>query len=180
MPIINRERFQAELSQSPGSMQVQALSQAMATLGALAAPELGYAADATYTWARTLLEMCERQESGADLNSINTLQTCVLLGFYELKQPNFARAWLTLGRGIRLGKIFGFMAPRRAGADGSDPEHRRQSQAALPGPDARDAEERHRTMWQLYILDAFAVMRTRWDPAFEEVSSPSPPFPLPL
>lgn len=160
MPIINRERFEAELVQAPGSLQVQALSQAMATLGALVAPELGYTADTSYAQTRTLLEMCEREENGANLNCINTLHACVLLGFYELKQPNFARAWLTLGRGIRLGKILGFMSP--------------QSQSASPVPDAQDAEERRRTMWQLYILDAFAVMRTEWDPAFEEVRSSCP------
>jgi hypothetical protein len=164
MPAIHRERFEIELVHSPQSMQVQALSQAIATLGALAAPELGHAINVSYMQTRTLLEMCERQESGDMLHSINTLQACVLLGFYELKQANFTRAWLTLGRGIRLGKILGFMRPQRL------LHSRTRSQTASLVPSVQDTEERRRTMWLLYILDAFAVMRTEWEPAFDEVS----------
>jgi hypothetical protein len=174
MPTINRERFQMELLRTPGSMQVQALSQAMATLGAIAAPELGHTTDVSYAQTRTLLEMCERQENGVTLNSINTLQACVLLGFYELRQPNFARAWLTLGRGIRLSKVMGFMGPRTLNLVSPDPRIRHSSASVSPMPDAQDAEERRRTVWLLYILDAFAVMRTEWDPNFEEVTLPLP------
>jgi len=165
MPIINRERFWRDLAISPQSIQLRALSQAIATLGACAAPELGYAGDAHYTETRTLLETCERQDNVSDLDSMHMLQAFALLGFYELRMVNPARAWLTLGRGIRLGKVLGFMNPPGSTATNSEPRHVEVSLAL----NSEDAEEIQRTMWQLYILDAFAVMRTQWDPVIEEV-----------
>lgn len=183
MPIVNKDRFQAELAQSHDSIQVQALSHAIGTLGALATPELAHGAETCYRQARNLLDMCERQENGTDLNSINTLQTSVLLGFYELTQPNFARAWITLGRATRLAKIMGLER-----IDGEKIHNDEDHATAFRSPAAPtnhwgsgmviasslspiEAEERRRTLWQLYILDAHTGMRTDWASAFSEVST---------
>lgn len=34
-------------------------------------------------------------------------EALILLALYEFKQPNFHRAWVTLGRAIRLAKMMG-------------------------------------------------------------------------
>ncbi|KAI1381395.1 fungal-specific transcription factor domain-containing protein [Hypoxylon crocopeplum] len=171
MPFINRMRLQSELAQSPDSIQLQALSHAVGALGALANVELTCALEACYNQARTLLEMCERQENGANLLDINTLQAYVLLSVYEFSQPNFARAWMTLGRAIQLAKIM--CLDRNLPIVSSDAELFFQLPQIL---DPALIEERRRTFWQLYILDSFAAMRTKSTPVFDgrQISTPLP------
>lgn len=165
MPIVNPYRFYNELAQSPKSFHVQALSYAVATLGAIANPEFASAIEACYTQARTFLDECERQDSGAALGNINTLQACVLLCFYELKHPNFPRAWMTLGRAIRMSKIMGL---EKMDADSAIAATQPPVFTPLaPVMDAAELEERRRTFWQLYILDGLAGMRENSVPAFD-------------
>ncbi|KAL8366731.1 hypothetical protein RB595_010542 [Gaeumannomyces hyphopodioides] len=172
LPIINRARLEVELAQTPPSLGVEALSNVIAALGACTVPEYGGRggrAESHYERARSLLDECEREESGASLASINTLQTCTFLTLYELKQPSFARSWLTLGRAIRLGKMMGLDQP--------DDGHSQRSVAASWGlPHATgEAEERRRTFWALYLLDGFSSLRSNCDPAFDkQVAVPLP------
>ncbi len=187
MPIINRTRFQAEISQPAQAIEVQALSHAIATLGAFSTVELRGLVEECYDQARNLLDICERQETSVSLHNINTLQACVLLTLYEFKRPNFARAWMTLGRAIRLSKMMGLdRADGRASAAAQWGIH-----VPIPVPtNPADIEERRRTFWLLYIFDAFASVRTNSSPAFEKlVSAPlylylylyrRPPPPPPL
>ncbi|KLU92410.1 hypothetical protein MAPG_11356 [Magnaporthiopsis poae ATCC 64411] len=172
MPIINRARLEAELAQTPPAPGVEALSHAIAALGACTVAEhggRGGRAEFHYERARSLLDECERDGSGTSLASINTLQTCTLLTLYEFKQPNFARSWLTLGRAIRLGKMMGLDQPE----DG----HSQRNVAASWGlpPTTGEAEERRRTFWALYLLDGFSSLRSNCDPAFDkQVAVPLP------
>ncbi|KAK0616595.1 fungal-specific transcription factor domain-containing protein [Immersiella caudata] len=175
LPIVNRARFQEELEAEPQSIQVQALSHAIATLGALVAPEDGYAFDACYHHARNLVESCERQDNGLVLADINTLQAYVLLGFYELRKPNLARAWMTLGRATRLARM---MCPDGLDDPLGDASHRRLF--LLPPtdrpPSPADVEERRRTFWLLYLLDGSAAVRISISPTFDgpQASNPLP------
>ncbi|KAK7739633.1 hypothetical protein SLS53_005600 [Cytospora paraplurivora] len=105
--MVNRARFQAEAAAFSPPINIQALSYAVAALGALTSTECVSARDKCYNQARELLDLCERQDSDGMLVSINTLQTCVLLALYEFKSPNFARLWMTLGRAISLCKMMG-------------------------------------------------------------------------
>ena len=165
MPNINPSRFYNELTHSPESLHIQALSNAIATVGALADPELTYAIEACYTQARNFLDACERQDNGEALGSINMLQACVLLCFYELKHPNFPRAWLTLGRAIRMSKIMGL---EKMDADPTIAAVRQPVFApATSVLDTTELEERRRTFWQLYVLDGLAGMRENSVPAFD-------------
>jgi hypothetical protein len=169
MPIIHHSRFYAELQNSPDSTHLQALSSAMATVGTLAAgtgADITNAAEACYTQSRTLLELCQRQEDAAVLSNINTLQACVLLCFYELKHPNFPRAWMSLGRATQMAKMMGLQRTD-AGQVSPGGAHTGSVTPLPPCLDAAEAEERRRTFWQLDILDAFAGMRIDdWVPAF--------------
>lgn len=168
MPIVNQTRFYAALAQQPDSIHVRALSHALGALGALAKPGLAHIAKTSHIEARNLLDMCEREEGDAMFGNINSLQACILLTFYELKQPNFARAWMTLGRAIRLSKIMGLpWMDTEAGV----PALYLGPFTPLPSASVpAETEERRRTFWQLYILEAFTGMRTNWVSPFEEVS----------
>ncbi|KAL6861998.1 fungal-specific transcription factor domain-containing protein [Trichoderma novae-zelandiae] len=174
IPIINRSRFQHEISQPSPSVEVQALSYAIGTLTAFSVPELQYYVDHYYEQARNLLDICERQESGDSLSSINIMQASVVLTLYELKQPNFARAWLSLGRAIRLSKMMGL--------DSEESDSSMSSQWGLRKPlvqrsSPADQEERRRVFWSLFIFDSFASLRVSAGPAFDgaiNVLLPSP------
>ncbi|KAI0476270.1 hypothetical protein GGR56DRAFT_462407 [Xylariaceae sp. FL0804] len=172
LPMIDRTRFQAEVSQYSSSIEVCGLSQAVAALGALATPEFAFAQEQCYSQARELLDMCERQENGGTLANINTLQTCVLLMLYEFKRPNFARSWMTLGRAIRLCKMMGL---DRIDAElGNRPVLRPLGlQVDLPPASTPTTlEERRRTFWLLYIFDASAAIRSRASTSFDATQIP--------
>lgn len=163
MPMLSRTRFETEISQVSPTIGTQALSYAIAALGSFSVPELRCYVERCYENSRCLLDMCERQESGESLASINTLQACILLTLYEFKQPNFARAWMTLGRAIRLAKMMGL--------DQADGHANMAAQwglrAQLPRPiNPVDAEEWRRTFWVLYVFDGFSSLRTDSGSAF--------------
>lgn len=167
MPIINRSRFQTESAQNFPPIEVQVLSYAVACLGAVSVPGFNDYADKYYNHARHLLEVCEQQDNSGSLATVNALQAYVLLTLFEFKRPNFARAWMTLGRATRLAKIMGL--------EEVDSHCKKSEQwkgwgvpAQLPpasGPG--DMEERRRTFWLLYTLDAFATLKINARPAFD-------------
>ncbi|PHH63673.1 hypothetical protein CDD82_1852 [Ophiocordyceps australis] len=167
IPIINRTRFQAELSQPFASTEVQALAHAIGALGAFSVPDLRCYVDRCYEEARNLLDVCERQENGQALGNVNVLQACALLTLYEFKRPNFARAWMTLGRAIRLAKMMGFDGGNGAGQPCIVTPWGAPMQLSV-SPGAGDVEERRRTFWVLYVFDAFSSLRTNTGLSFSQ------------
>lgn len=187
--MVNRARFQAEAAQFSSPIDMQALSHAVAALGALTSTGYVSARDKCYNQARELLDLCERQDSGAMLVSINTLQAFVSLALYEFKSPNFARLWMTLGRAIRLCKMMG-LDMLDADRDGTSADMSKQAlQFPFQLPPASSPavlEERLRTFWILYTFDVSAAIRSpSATPAFDASQvtpspcslSPIPPLP---
>lgn len=164
IPIINRTRFQHEISQPSPSVEVQALSYAIGTLAAFSVPELRYYVDHYYEQVRNLLDICERQESGDSLGNINIMQAYVVLTFYELKHPNFARAWLTLGRAIKLSKMMGLDSVETDSSMSAQWGLRKQ---LIHPISPTDQEERRRVFWSLFVFDSFASLRVSDGPAFD-------------
>ena len=174
--MVDHALFEAEISQPSPSIQVRALSYAIGALGAFSVPELRCHVERCYQQSRILLDLCERQDTGEALTSINTVQACTLLTLYELKQPNFGRAWMSLGRAIRLGKMMGLDQ-----ADGHSGMAARWFPSTQPIPplSPAEAEERRRTFWVLYILDAFASTSKKGGIVFNDeilVALPGPEF----
>ena len=85
--------------------QVISLSYAMATLGASLMDGYAHIKDKCYQLSRKYLEVCEREEDGANLMSIEALQACILITYHELRGKGFARAWMTLGRYLPLSSL---------------------------------------------------------------------------
>ncbi|KAL2067812.1 hypothetical protein VTL71DRAFT_15908 [Oculimacula yallundae] len=126
--------------------------------------------------SHTMLKNPERGDTGEALSSINTIQACALLTLYELKQPYFGRAWMSLGRAIRLGKMMGL--EKENGNSGLPAQWFPFNQRKSP-PSPSEAEERRRTFWVLYILDALASTFTKGDMDFNEdihIALPGPGF----
>lgn len=186
--MVDQTRLEAELSCPSPSIQVQALSYAIGALGAFTVTELRCHVETCYQQSRILLDQCERHESGESckytyppnkcnlfeipvyqplhlsVTSINTLQACTLMTVYELKHPNFGRAWMSLGRAVRLAKMMGI--DRVDGQAGMAVQWSPHTQPA-PLFNPAEAEERRRTFWVLYILDGFACTSTKSGLSFD-------------
>ncbi|KAI0529972.1 fungal-specific transcription factor domain-containing protein [Xylaria digitata] len=149
------------------------LSYAMGALGALAFPKLGIPLEACYHQARHLLDLCERQEDKAKFADIRMVQACILLSLYELRRPNPARAWVTLGRAIRLGQVISLDTSENHTEGSFCPG---QFNPLTPSSDPEELEERRRTFWLLYLLDSYTVMRTNLSPFFHgrQINIPLP------
>lgn len=174
LPMISRTRFEADLesAETPqvSSLGVHALSWAMATLGSSSIPELRGHVDRCYEQCRVLLELAERQDTGESLD-LNSLQALILLTLYESKQPKFARSWMTLGRAIRLAKMMGLDQGASCLSAIRAPTHVGPS---LPPPATpSEAEERRRTYWALFVLDAISTMQTNAKTALERPVCPN-------
>ena len=193
LPTVYEDRFRDELRDNPLFVPSQALCFALGALGSLIREdrERGddqiegensfVGSDALYTQARGLLDMCEREGNGAGLTSIDTLQAFLMVAFYELQRPNLSRAWMTLGRAIRLSKLMGLHqmdsntlpthTANTAEAHMRSPMWTPHPSASLPGSDCPFiVEERRRAYWHMYILDSFAGISMQIVPALEEVS----------
>jgi hypothetical protein len=167
MGMVDQIRFETELSQPSPTIQVQALSYAIAALGALSVPELHCHVSNCYQQSRNLLDLCEREETGESLSNINTLQACTLLTIYELKQPNFRRAWMSLGRTTRLAQMMGLDQADGRPASVMNPQWSGPSQPPTLYNSIK-TEEMRRTFWVLYILDGFASIITQSGVAFDQ------------
>jgi hypothetical protein len=166
LDMVDHTHFEAEISRPKPSIQLQALSYAMAALGALLVPELRCHVSNCYQQSRNLLDLCEREDTGESMSSIYTLQACILLTIFELKQPNFRRAWMSLGRATRLAQMMGLDQSDARSTSVMTPQW---SQAPQPRSlyDTIESEERRQTFWVLYILDGFASITTQSGVAFD-------------
>lgn len=157
LPVVDPDRFSLALKASSAKPQLSSLSYAIAMLGASLSDEYAHLEERCYHCSRKYLEMTERQEDGANFVSIDALQACVLITWYEFKGTGFARAWMSLGRAIRLAKMLGLHQmdrddPLRVGSG---------FQLPLPATEgSAELEERRRTFWVLFIFDAYASVRT--------------------
>lgn len=104
------------------------------------------------------MELCERDEDGADLASLNVFKVLLFIIRYELTSKRFTRAWMTMGRAITLAKMMNLYqmdSANSGGAGTSDPEIR-----LPPLKDPASLEEMRRSFWTLYIFESYASVRT--------------------
>lgn len=146
----------------------------MGALAAFSVPELQDYASFYHEQARNLIDLCERQESGDSLENTNILQAYVILTLYELKQPNFARAYLTLGRAIKLVQILGLDNAKTDSGYARWGLSKQSSHSISP----TEQEEKRRVFWSLFIFDSFASLRSNICPTFTGVVSARRAFQL--
>ncbi|KAI9785101.1 MAG: hypothetical protein M1816_000512 [Peltula sp. TS41687] len=164
-PLLNRARFFAQLQSFPLCFAVSSLSYAVALSGAAVSQEHAHWKQRCYNLARKYVDMCEREENEANLVSIDVLQALALIIRYELKSNGFARAWMTLGRAVRLAKLMGLDQMDQAAPTASSPDFRL---SLPPTYDLAELEERRRTFWTLYIYEGYASVRTGSPCAIDE------------
>ncbi|KAL9017110.1 MAG: hypothetical protein Q9185_005570 [Variospora sp. 1 TL-2023] len=158
MPILNRDKFLTALAQSYMPPHVASLSYAVASLAASLMDGYAHVKDKCYQIARKNFETCEREEDGANLMTIEALQACILIAYYELRGKGFARAWMTLGRAIRLAQMMGL--DRMDAPEPSVTGTLKFQQTLPPAQSQLDLEERRKAFWVLFIIDMYASVRS--------------------
>ncbi|KAH8698996.1 fungal-specific transcription factor domain-containing protein [Talaromyces proteolyticus] len=161
MPMIDRNRsiaaFEDGTSQTP---EVNCLIYAIAMVGAAISKDNDDLVSACHHHARRCLEDAEREYPGVRFLSIHALQAMLLITYHEFKRQDFARGWMSLGRALRLTKLMGL---HEMDMEASTYNSTAGPAFQLPLQKATslaEIEERRRTFWVAYILDAWACNRT--------------------
>jgi hypothetical protein len=159
MPIINSTRFYKALQDSPDAVSVQSVSYAIALLATTVPETDASLKKPCYALAKHYVNECEMDDGFNPLWCMNFLQSLLLLTRFEINNRSCARAWLTLGRAIRLAKIMRLDNMDGVGLFG-------ESNVSLPEiqlpatHDVVELEERRRCFWALYILEGLAWVYT--------------------
>ncbi|KAI1470568.1 uncharacterized protein F4812DRAFT_456577 [Daldinia caldariorum] len=158
LPFLSKERFNAELSTNGSSPALRALSYAVALMGCTTSVQYGHLQNTYYTLARSYAEQCEREASEGGTASLNLFQALVFIIRFEIMDHKLTRAWLTLGRAVRMSKLMGLhQMDQNVKRDDSSLD---MGLYLPPTDDPMLMEERRRSFWGLYIFESFVRMRT--------------------
>ncbi|KAI0403609.1 hypothetical protein F4802DRAFT_288247 [Xylaria palmicola] len=161
LPFLNEGRFTAELASSPSSPSVLALSYAVALVGCTVSLQHAHLLDAYYATARNYAEQCEREVDEGGAANFNLFQALLFIIRFEITDRRLTRAWMTMGRAVRLSKLLGL---HRMDSDTSEYSPGPDLHLSLPATqDFLLLEERRRSFWFLYILESYLRTRTGVD-----------------
>ena len=103
-----------------------------------------------YHMARKYAEECEREEEEGNLASLNLFQALLFIIRHEIRGRRPLRAWVTIGRAIRLSRILGLHQMDCGTLPGNELSELRSHLA--PTDDELLLEERRRSFWALYMV----------------------------
>lgn len=159
MPIINSNRFYQALQETPDAVAVKSVSYAIALLATTVPETPASLKKPCYALTKHYVDECELDDGFNPSWCMNFLQALLLLTRFEINNRSCARAWLTLGRAIRLAKIMRLDQMDSVGLP-------REPNISLPEiqlpatHDVVELEERRRCFWALYILEGLACIYT--------------------
>ncbi len=178
MPILDMKRFSTELAKDSNSPPIRSLNYAVALIGTIISSKYARLQQPCYNMARKYMELCERDEDHTNLSSLNLFQALLFIIRYEITAKRFTRAWMTLGRAIRLAKMLNLHQMDR-GVDSSDGGTGGSSDLQMflpPTQDPTSLEERRRSFWALYIFEGYASTRSKMPCQFHEAQVYFPLF----
>ena len=158
--MIHKYRFLAFMNLSPNTRPPIALRYAMWTLAALITKKYQDLHEHFYMRARKYTELAEMTGHGEKIHSTWHTQAWLLIAIYEFKTMYFPRAWLSVGRAIRLTQMMGMHRLDSLGLD--------VKQTISPPRDWVEREERRRTFWMAFCLDTYATVGTGWPMTIDE------------
>ncbi|KAM6511491.1 hypothetical protein FALCPG4_016495 [Fusarium falciforme] len=158
LPILYQDRFFEEMATQPHPRPLLALSYAVALVSAAISPPHQDLQKQYYSMTRKMLEECEMEGDGAEFANLNIFQALLFLLRYEIMASQITRAWMTLGRAIRLASVLNLQKM----------DTRDVSGGIVPGlhvelPPTEDSvllEERRRSFWYLFILETYVKTRS--------------------
>ncbi|RSL91829.1 hypothetical protein CEP51_000089 [Fusarium floridanum] len=177
LPILYQDRFFQEMAMQPRPRPLLALGYAVALVSAAISQPHQHLQREYYALSRKLLEECEMEGDGAEFANLNIFQALLFLLRYEIMASQITRAWMTLGRAIRLASVLNLQKmDRKARVGGTVPG----LHVELPlTEDPVLLEERRRSFWCLFILETYVKTRSGMPcqlghAASFEVNLPSP------
>ena len=150
LPWLNQERFVAELATTPDSPPLLSLSYGVALIGCTTSSQYDHLRQPCYHMARKYAEECERDEEDGNLASLNLFQALLFIIRHEIRGRRPLRAWVTIGRAIRLSRILGLHQMDCVATPGNELSELRVHLA--PTDDELLLEERRRSFWALYMV----------------------------
>nr|ART35020.1 putative Zn2Cys6 DNA-binding transcription factor [Fusarium scirpi] len=169
MPVISETRFLAELSANPPSKSIYALKYSVALLSAAMSSQYQHLRHDLYNLVRRQIEDCEMDPDTTVFSNLNVFQTLLFMVRYEIMSSNITRAWMTLGRAIRLSSVLRLhMMDSSGGPDDAVPG----LHVSLPATDDECLlEERRRSFWLLFVWETYIKTRTAMESQLGPVSS---------
>ncbi|KAK7417641.1 hypothetical protein QQX98_004462 [Neonectria punicea] len=158
LPIFCESRFVADRNEKPQSKPFLALQYAVGALGTSLSPLHGQMQQKYYEESRKYLEVCEIDEDEAEFANLHTFQALLLLLRYGIMASKITRAWMTLGRAIRLASVLNLHK-----LDSMTPADEFVAGLHVKLPSTTDAvvlEERRRSFWYLFILETYIKTRS--------------------
>ncbi|RSL40629.1 hypothetical protein CEP54_016065 [Fusarium duplospermum] len=158
LPILHQDRFFEEMATQPRPRPLLALGYAVALVSAAISPPNQHLQKEYYAMTRKLLEECEMEGDGEEFASLHIFQALLFLLRYEIMASQITRAWMTLGRAIRLASVLNLQKMDTQVCIGG----------TVPGlhvelPPTEDPvllEERRRSFWCLFILETYVKTRS--------------------
>lgn len=168
MPIISEIRFLSELSTDHPSKSITALKYSVALLSTAMSIRYQHLSQELYALVRRQIEDCEMDPDITSFSNLNIFQALLFLVRYELMSSNITRAWMTLGRAIRLSSVL--RLHRMDNSEGHDD--------AVPGlhiclqatDDQCLLEERRRSFWLLFVWETYIKTRSGMESQLGPVS----------
>ncbi|RSL95404.1 hypothetical protein CEP52_012073 [Fusarium oligoseptatum] len=158
LPILYQDRFFQEMAMQPRPRPLLALGYAVALVSAAISPPRQYLEKGYYAMTRKLLEECEMEGDGEEFANINIFQALLFLLRYEIMASQITRAWMTLGRAIRLASVLNLQKMDTQDRTGGTVPGLHMELA--PTEDAVLLEERRRSFWCLFILETYVKTRS--------------------
>ena len=151
--MVNEAKFRSMLPLLNTNREVACLSHAIWLHGATVRDKSPQMIEYCYQNARHHLEKTEIEEQVG----IYPLQSIILIALYEFKQMCFARAWMSIGRAIRLAQMLGL---HKMDCNTSIMHDSGYLHGLHPTNDWEELEERRRTFWVAFNVDWYASSRT--------------------
>ncbi|KAL9597886.1 MAG: hypothetical protein Q9219_004839 [cf. Caloplaca sp. 3 TL-2023] len=153
-PMIDGQRFQSCIDDTPRRSELVALRNVIWAHAAVFSPQYSYLSDKFYLQARMQIEITEAEDPRRFF-TIPALQTLILLALYELKQTCFTRSWVSVSRATWLAHSLGLYRMDRNNAESGDS----CLLDILPFTDDPMAlEERRRTFWAMLQINCFSTI----------------------
>lgn len=160
MPMIHKYRYLAAMNLAPSMRPPVALRYALWSYACSAVDKYQSFTEMFYQRARKYAELDEMRGFGEHLFTVGHVQAWVIIANYEFKMMYFPRAWMSVGRAVRLAQMLGLNRLDGGGLEVKE---------CLPKPkDWVDAEERRRTFWAAYCFDRWASIGTGWPMNIDE------------
>lgn len=164
VPIIHQGRYFSRSTEQNNNSAYASLQYAMWALATCASTQFQGLHQRLHGHARLVLDGLDSDELFSASPSLEQAQAWLLVAHYEFCYMNFQRAWMTMGRAIRVIQLLRL--------------HEIDRQSIAPMNMCAEnwviLEEQRRTFWVAYTLDSYANICKNWPLGLQEETVISP------